>query len=127
MPRAVMEGFRPRRPFGGFRRRGRCPVGTPMPSGSGGGAVRVHSTMSDEDLPRPKAGRVIGRPVEMSAFNVKAMVWPRNADFGQIRHGMEWRPAMFRAASVSVKCGRGGGPDLASIGDDDIPYISDNN
>ena len=60
----------------------------------------------------------------MSAFNAKAMVWPRNADFGQIRHGVEWRPAMFRVASVSVKCGRGGGPDLASIGDDDIPYIS---
>lgn len=165
MPRAVMEGFRPRRPFGGFRRRGRCPVGTPMPSGSGGGAVRVHSTtdgkdtpsssrrmpapgclflrfqprcsvgsrergpltMSDEDLPRLKAGRVLGRPVEMSAFNAKAMVWPRNADFGQIRHGVEWRPAMFRVASVSVKCGRGGGPDLASIGDDDIPYIYLNN
>ena len=51
------------------------------------------------------------------------MVWPRNVDFGQIRHGVEWRPAMFRAASISVKCGRGGGPDLASIGDDDIPYI----
>ncbi len=30
---------------------------------------------------------------------------------------------MFRVASVSVKDGGGGGPDLASIGDDDIPYI----
>ena len=47
--------------------------------------------------------------------------------FGQIRHGVEWRPAMFRVASVSVKCGRGGGPDLASIGDDDIPYVYLNN
>ena len=63
----------------------------------------------------------------MSAFNAKAMVWPRNADFGQIRHGVEWRPAMFRVASVSVKCGRGGGTDLASIGDDDIPYVCLNN
>ena len=51
MPRAVMEGSRLRRPFGGFRRRGRCPVGTPMPSGSGGGAVRVHSTMDGKDAP----------------------------------------------------------------------------
>ena len=59
----------------------------------------------------------------MSAFNAKAMVRPRNADFGRIRRGVEWRPAMFRVASVSVKDGGGGGPDLASIGDDDIPYI----
>ena len=51
MPRAVMEGSRLRRPFGGFRRRGRCPVGTPMPSGSGGGAVRVHSAMDGKDAP----------------------------------------------------------------------------
>lgn len=51
MPRAVMEGSRPRRPFGGFRRRGRCPAGTPMPSGSGGGAVRVHSAMDGKDTP----------------------------------------------------------------------------
>lgn len=95
MSRAVMEGFHPRRPFGGFRHRDRCPMGTPMPSGSGGGAVRVHSTMSDEDLPRPKAGRVIGRPVEMSAFNAKAMAWPRNADLAKYVMGWNGGPPCF--------------------------------
>lgn len=134
MSRAVMEGFHPRRPFGGFRHRDRCPMGTPMPSGSGGGAVRVHPTMDGKDtpassrrMPAPEGGAGDREARRNVCVQCESNGLATKRRFGQIRHGVEWRPAMFRVASVSVKCGRGGGPDLASIGDDDIPYIYLNN